>query len=352
MRVKPEAKQNDTCLYHGVAPDGARYRPSRRGQLNTLRKGKPKIHRRYTPMYSLPAPNGIARRVFAGIMKHDWNRNPALVALRQKGYTPYSRQFDPDFKPKPRRLGVRSESREALTALHFALAANCDYSPDSEYPFEVTVPFEEVARQMGVLHRYQNGRTACDTAYHALRVTEEMKEVIVVRGWDQDTRQHKPLRIFLSLDFFKSKGIRTDELKVLLSRFQAWARKKGLTQSLKQRNERHLLRLERLNLGIEKLHSLKKLLKRIKWQITSPELLDEKHKAMATLENAISDKEKVVQLRDAMSAKSRWFAWVNSGAQPLFVIKKMEAEISLNHPQLINNNEEQYYRLLLERAGI
>ncbi|EDK1561883.1 hypothetical protein [Enterobacter hormaechei] len=346
--MKTEENQHDINLYHENAPNSVRYRPSRRGELNALRKGKSKIHRRYTPVFNGEIPKGIAGRVCACITHHDWNRNGALLNLRQRGYTPWSRQFDPDFRPRPLRTGVRSESRQALTALHFALAANCDYNPDNEYPFEVMVPFEEIARQMGVFHRYENGRVAYDSALHALRVTEEMKQVFVVRGKDQDTKQHKPLRIFLNVDFFTSKGLRLDELKSLVCRFQAWARKKGLSASLKQRNERHLLRLSRLNLGIEKLYSLKKLLKRVKWQINSPELIQEKEKAIESIEVAIQDKVAALPQRSS-SARNRWLSY--AARTPAFITRKLEDALESEQPGLRVTDEEKYYRLLLERAG-
>lgn len=343
--------QHDTDLYHERPPENVLYRTTRRGESNSLRKGTTKIHRRYKPLFEKEAPQGIARKVFACISHHDWNRNPSLIALRQKGYTPFSRQFDEEFTPQPRRLGVRSESREALTALHFALAANCDFNPDSKYPFEVMVPFEEIARQMGVFHRYENGRVAYDSACHALRVTEEMKQLYVVREFDRDSRQYKPMRIFLHTSFFTSKGIPLDELRMLLTRFQAWTRKRGLSQTLKQRNERHLLRLERLDLGIERRHSLKKLLKRIKWEITSPELIDEKNKAIDILESNIESKSAVVPIK-AGNPKSQWFAWVSSGSVPTYATKAIEAEVRRENPQLEQTDEDRYYRLLLDRAGI
>jgi len=349
--MKVNENQPDTKLYQELIPTQTRYRPTKRGHFNGLRKGLPKIHRRYTPFFDIQKqPKGIEAQLFACIARHDWNRNSRLIELRRKGYTPFSRQFDPDFKPKPRRLGIRSESREALTALHFSLAANCDYSPDSEYPFEITVPFEEIARQMGVLHRYENGRVACDVAYHALRVTEELGQAIVVRAFDKDSKQYKALRIFLTAEFFTSKGISLENLKRMLTRFQAWTRKHGLTRTLKERNERHLLRLERLELGLEKRHALKKLLKRVKWQVTSPELLEEKQKVISVIQNAIHEKQPV-QIGSAPSAKAMWFRYLNSGkSMPIFTAR-LEAELCKEYPALRMTDEEQFYRLLLERAG-
>ncbi len=85
-------------------------------------------------------------RVFRG---HDWRRNGDLRALRQTGYVPYAERGNPHYQPKPMRVCARSESREALTALSLVLGANCDYNPDSDYPFELMLPFETVAQYMG-----------------------------------------------------------------------------------------------------------------------------------------------------------------------------------------------------------
>lgn len=350
LRVKLQVNHNDTNLYHCNLPETVLYRSSRRGESNSLRKGKSKIHRRNQPLCNVSAPKGMASKLFGCITTHDWNRNAALILLRQRGYTPFTRQFDPDFKPKPMRISVRSESREALTALHFVLAANCDFNPESEYPFEVMVPFEEIARQMGVLHKYENGRLAYDVALHALRVTEELKQLYVDRDWDSDKGQYKAVRIFLTTDFFTSKGINIDELRSSLNRFRQWARKNGLSQTLKQRNERHLLRLERLNLSIEKKHALKKLLKKVKWQITSPELQNEKQEIIDALSGAIEQKSVVVPLRQR-SAKYRWFKWESCGSSPTFLTKRIQSDVDREFPSLRQDDEERYYSLLLERAG-
>lgn len=350
--MKAIENQSDTNLYQELIPEKARYRPSKRGEFNTLRKGLSKIHRRYTPAFELnKRPKGIEAQLFACICNHDWNKNSDLIALRKRGYTPFSRQFDPSFKPQPRRLGVRSESREALTALHFALAANCDFNPDSEYPFEVTVPFEEIARQMGVLHRYENGRVACDIAYHALRVTEELEQAIVVREFDKDSRQYKAMRIFLTVKFFTNKGIALDNLKTMLTRFQAWTRKNGLSQSLQERYQRHLLRLERLDLSIAKRHSLKKLLKRIKWQVTSPELINEKQQIVSVVQDSLNKKSATGQ-NVASRAKVLWFRYLNSPSSMPIITTRLELALSKEHPTLRQTDEEQFYRILLERAGV
>ncbi|STU22397.1 Uncharacterised protein [Klebsiella pneumoniae] len=122
---------------------------SRRGANNALRRGQQKIHRRYTPNLCCRVPKGMASKVVARMSSHDWRRNDDLIGLRRQGYIPYTQRNNPDYRPKPMRIAARSESREALTVLSMVLGANCDYNPDSDYPFEIMLPFEDVAKAMG-----------------------------------------------------------------------------------------------------------------------------------------------------------------------------------------------------------
>lgn len=75
------------------------------------------------------------------------------------------------------RVSTRSESCEALNVLSLVLSANCDYNSDSDYPFEIMQPFEQVAASMGMLHQYENGRKAYDSPLHALSVMEQLSYV-------------------------------------------------------------------------------------------------------------------------------------------------------------------------------
>lgn len=80
------------------------------------------------------------------------------------------------------RIHARSESRQALNALSLALAANCDHNPDSDYPFEIMAPFEQIAAAMGMLHVYDNGHKAYDSPLKALSVLELLGYVIVLES--------------------------------------------------------------------------------------------------------------------------------------------------------------------------
>lgn len=179
---------------------------TRRGESNALRRGQSKVHRRYTPQLCCSVPRGMAAKVVARMQSHNWHRNHDLIELRREGYVPYTKRNDPYFTPKAMRISARSESCEALTALSMALAANCDYNPDSDYPFEIMAPFEQIAAAMGMLHVYDNGRKAYDSPLHALSVQEQLGYVIVLHGKDTDSGQNKPLRLWLTEKFFISRG--------------------------------------------------------------------------------------------------------------------------------------------------
>ena len=249
---------------------------SRRGESNSLRKGTSKIHRRYTPTLTCTVPRGMAAKVVARLSSHNWHRNHELIELRRQGYVPYTKRHDQHFLPKPMRISARSESCEALTALSMALAANCDYNPDSDYPFEIMAPFEQIAASMGMLHVYDNGRKAYDSPLHALSVQEQLGYVIALHGKDTDSGQNKPLRLWLTEKFFISRGIAVEEIRHWLGQFKTWAIKNGLTESLRKKYERHLLRVERIGIDLNDKPSLRNRLKQIKRWVVSPDLAKEK----------------------------------------------------------------------------
>ncbi|WP_315903964.1 Replication protein [Serratia fonticola] len=344
---------------------------SRRGEANALRKGKSKIHRRYQPALNCAVPRGMASKVVARMGSHNWHRNPDLIALRREGYVPYTRRNDPSFMPKPMRLSARSESCEALNALSMALAANCDYNPDSDYSFEVMAPFEQIAAAMGCLHVYESGRKAYDSPLHALSVQEQLDYVIVLRGQDTDSGQNKPLRLWLTEKFFTSRGIAVDEIRQWLGQFRAWAIRNGLTETLRKKYERHLLRIERIGIDLKDKHSLRNRLKQIKRWVVSPDLAKEKEAKVQQLQDGLADIESQAgerldwvldetqqNLHKLANAKRQrqnpmyqaFIKWSNS-VSPL-VVMPLEKAMSQEHPTLRNTDPESYYRLLLQRAGI
>lgn len=314
-------------------------------------------------------PRGMAGKVVARLSGHDWRRNGDLRALRQTGYVPYAERGNPHYQPKPMRVCARSESREALTALSMVLGANCDYNPDSDYPFELMLPFETVAQYMGVLHVYESGRKAYDVALNALSVLEQLEYVIVSRGRDSDSGQNKPLRLWLTDKFFTSRGIGVEEIRQWLNQYRLWAIRNGLTVTLRQKYERHLLRINRLGIDIERKHSLKNRLKQIKRWVVSPDLQNLKKEAEAAIEDELARRQQNEHRLDTLlddtadtikqlaSAKRRqqngfyqaWVRWSMQGS-PIQAMQ-LEAALKREQPGLLTENPEAYYRLLLERAG-
>lgn len=341
---------------NSAAAVAVEYQPSRRGESNRQRKGLSKNHRNHKPVFTGKTPRGMAARVVACFRQHDWRRNTDLIALRREGYTPYGRAFDPTFQPKPMRITPRSESREALTALSLVLAANCDYSPDSDYLFEVILPVEEIARRMNVLHVYQNGRKAYDVLLHALRVMEQLDYVVVHRDRDADSGQNKPMRIFLTEKCFTSRGFTLESIRESLHKYRQWAIASGLAESMQDKYQRHLLKMARLGISIERQHSLKNRLKQIKRWVVSPELRQEKARTETDL-GALLDEQarKVRQLRPETSSaryENAWRRYVAGGHLTMAMKMQLENGLKADQPSLYISDKEAYYRLLLERAGV
>ncbi|WP_253254335.1 Replication protein [Yersinia massiliensis] len=346
---------------------------TRRGESNTLRKGTSKIHRRYTPALTCTVPRGMASKVVARLSSHNWHRNHELIELRRQGYVPYTKRNDPHFLPKPMRISARSESCEALTALSMALAANCDYNPDSDYPFEVMAPFEQIAASMGMLHVYDNGRKAYDSPLHALSVQEQLGYVIALHGKDTDSGQNKPLRLWLTEKFFISRGIAVEEIRHWLGQFKTWAIKNGLTESLRKKYERHLLRVERIGIDLNDKPSLRNRLKQIKRWVVSPDLAKEKQEKVALLEGRLAEinrgnsqrldllldetQRKMSSLAKAKRKRQNpyydaYVKWSTSGVVMTHVVVSQELTLQKEQPGLKHSDPETFYRLLLERAGI
>ncbi|MEQ9927980.1 Replication protein [Pectobacterium parvum] len=298
----------------------------------------------------------MAAKVVGCFRAHDWSRNPDFIELRRRGYTPYSRMFDPSYKPKPMRITPRSESREALTALSLVLAANCDYSPDSEYMFEVMLPVEEIARRMGVLHVYENGRKSYDVLLKALRVMEQLDYVVIHRDKDVDAGQFKPMRIFLTEKCFTSRGMTVENIRQWLHKYRQWAIASGVAESMREKYARHQLKMARLGINIDNHHSLKNRLKQIKRWVVSPELRTEKQRVVSEVEAALdSYADKVRQLhprKDGNRYQNAWRRYTASGELTMVTQMSLEREIRAAHPLLQTTDSEKFYRLLLERAGV
>lgn len=220
-----------------------------------------------------------------------------------------------------------------------------------------------------MLHVYESGRKAYDVALHVLSVLEQLDYLIVSRGQDTDTGQNKPLRIWLTEKFFTSRGIHVHEIRLWLDQYRLWAIKNGLTESLRKKYERHLVRITHLGIDIERKHSLKNRLEQIKRWVVSPDLQNLKKDAETVIEDELAKRQQnehrldtllddtaagIKKLAAARRQKQNGFyqAWVQwtMGSSPLKAMQ-LEATLKREQPGMLTENPEAYYRLLLERAG-
>ncbi|MDC9615955.1 Replication protein [Xenorhabdus khoisanae] len=343
-------------------------RRSRRGESNALRRGQSKIHRRNIPKQDIKIPKGTPARLSRTLKSHDWRRDSDLIALRQKGYTPYSERKNPHYVPKPMRISTRSESREALTSLSLAFAANADFFPGHDYLFEVMAPFEFIAKAMGVLHEYENGRKSYDVALHALSVLEQMGQIVVHRDKDRDAGQNKPMRIWLKPEFFMSKGIPRNEIRQSLIDFQNWAIKSGQLENLEKKYQRHLLNMARLGIDVENKHALRQLLKKIKRSVVDQDLQEQKNEALRHIEDNIETldnqtenleaelermRRSVANLRKKDKSDSIYWRMFVEWQKTTTPVAAHYAKNKLKEQNpYISEYSEQFYRLLLEQEGI
>ncbi|MEL7630921.1 Replication protein [Pectobacterium aroidearum] len=229
-----------------------------------------------------------------------------------------------------------------------------------------------------MLHVYENGRKAYDPPRHALSVMEQMEYTIVLHGKDSESGQNKPLRVWLTEKFFTSRGITVEEIRQWLGQFKRWAVEKGLTETLRQKYERHLLRVERIGIDLTDRHSLRNRLRQIKRWVVSPDLAKRKQAKVSELEQALDNSgdqtrgqndvqrldlfldeslKKVSGIRKRQQPRQDGYyrafvRWSTSGKVTTHEVKMLEIELKQQHPALLNTDPEAYYKLLLARAGV
>ncbi len=185
---------------------------------------------------------------------------------------------------------------------------------------------------------------------------EQLDYVVVHRDKDADSGQYRPMRIFLTENCFTSRGMTVENIRTWLHKYRQWAVASGVAESMREKYERHQLKMARLGINIDNHHSLKNRLKQIKRWVVSPELRAEKLRVTSDLEAALDGHaQKLRQLRPE-STNGRWrTAWLRyAAAGQLTPVMQMKLERNLKDefPQLHVSDAEKYYRLLLERAGV
>lgn len=173
-----------------------------------------KVHRHLMPEFSprdkkkLADKSILHRRFFNRIDNYNAKKDQYITALR--------------IITKQR--SIRSEQCETLRELRYALVKHCSY--DIHGDLEVTAPVEEIAREIGQLYEYDNGRVSLDPVYAALETLHASQQIIWVREFSYEKNQHKAGRIFLLPNFFVAMGLDKNTTRDIISDFLK-NRKKG-----------------------------------------------------------------------------------------------------------------------------
>ncbi len=316
-------------------------------KLNIIKeKTQKKIHRRYNPKLLCRVPKGIVSKLVSKVKNHDWHYNYDLIKLRR------------DLKI---RIHARSELCETLNILSSVLIVYCNLNLYSEYLFEIKVPFEVIASSMNMLHIYSNGRKSYDPPLHALRVLEKLKYLIVLRAKDTDTGHNKPLRIWLTKNFFISRGITLKRLRFYLYKYENWIIRNNLTNNFLSYRNKHLLKMRIIGIDLLKYPSLRNLLIKIKKNILGDKFIHKinnniKFYSNNVRKNNISLKRKKIFSKKNIVNKSKssdfWYCkfvhW--SYTQMPYQILLLENSLRKECPGLISVDPEKYYKTLLKRG--
>lgn len=218
------------------------------------KKAAKKKHRNLTPFFT----QNLQSREFAYTTwfflqrceTHNINKNPYLNALRLSKY---------------QREAIRRERREVLSVLLLVLIVYCDFSPASEYLFEVRANVEHIANMcnQAYVSRDKNGknRVRYDTVLNAIQMLEDAELITVLREYDRLGQKHKPMRIFLNVEFFLMFNITEKELRKILVDFHKYQFVNNRVNQTFERYKKHLDKLENKGVaGIKQHHSLKNLL--------------------------------------------------------------------------------------------
>lgn len=142
---------------------------------------------------------------------------------------------------------------------------------------------------------------------------------------------------------------------------------------MRQKYERHLLRVERIGIDLKDKHSLRNRLKQIKRWVVSPDLAKEKQAKVDVLERGLETlkrdgsqrldlilDETQQKIRSLAKAKHQrqnpyyqaFVKWSTSGAVMTHDVMMQEQALQKEQLGLKHSDPETFYRLLLERAGI
>lgn len=182
---------------------------------------------------------------------HDLNKNPFLNALRLAKY---------------QRECIRRDRREVLSVLLPTLIAYCDFSPASEYLFEVRANVEHIAQMCNQAYEYWSEkegkrRIRYDTVRNALDMLESAELITVLREYDKQGRKHKAMRIWLNVEFFLMFGITEKQLRKIVVDFHKYNFVNNRSGKNFMLYQKHLAKLAHKGVAdIQHNHSLRNLL--------------------------------------------------------------------------------------------
>ncbi len=315
-------------------------------KLNIIKeKNQKKIHRRYNPRLLCRIPQGIVSKLVTKVKDHDWHYNYDLIKLRRDAKI---------------RIHARSELCETLNVLSSALIVYCNLNLYSEYLFEIKVPFEIIASSMNMLHIYDNGRKSYDPPLHALRVLEKLKYLIILRAKNTDTGHYKPLRIWLTKNFFISRGITLKRLRFYLHKYENWIIRNNLTSNFLSHRNKHLSKMRIIGIDLIKYPSLRNLLIKIKKNILGEKFILKINNNIKFYSNNIKRNNVFIKEKSFSNKKvfnknkisNFWYCkfihW--SYTKMPYQVLLLENSLRKENPGLINVDPEKYYKTLLKRG--
>ena len=202
-----------------------------KGWSNFLRKGISKIHRHRVPyLIGWNKLFGTQKqpllRMYHRFKKHDHQRNELLIQYREK---------------KGLRLNIRTERHEMYKAFDLALLNHLDVDKFGIGLFEITCSVEMLAKTIKIYRIDNNGHSRYDTLLNAIIDYEVSKQIIIYREFDKEKKVYKPVRMWLTIEFFKSRGFTEDELRNLLSLREHYLHKKNIFNQARDNYQKNFL---------------------------------------------------------------------------------------------------------------
>lgn len=206
-----------------------------RGWANFFRRGISKIHRykkpvliNYNKLYGTQKQPLL--QMFHRFKKHNHQLNELLIQYRERNSM---------------RLNIRTERQETYCALDLALLNFLDVDQFGIGLFEIKCSVEMLAKTIDIYRIDKNGHARYDTLLNAIHDYEKSKQIIIYRDFDKTSKTYKPMRMWLTPDFFKSRGYTEEELRNLLKSREHYLYKKSIFN--KSREEYQTVYLQRLD---------------------------------------------------------------------------------------------------------